>query len=168
MLLLRTQGRDHITGSTPTPKEFKCLAPKELKRSVAQWLLNNYGLFTDLLEIAIFAHRQRAHLNWNCRHGHGDLSLDGMIAFNIFCPVCPVDDDDLCGCLLIFNFTLERHNQIWITHSEFGNADHDVFRGDPVLDLLVDGDFIHFERCDMSDVAKAHKLIRGRLKEFAE
>jgi len=141
------------------------MVTKELQRSVAQWILDNYQLFTELLELAIFVHRQQSHLNWNCTYGHGDLSLDSQLNFNM---LSPLDNDD-DGNLLVFVFEIWRHDGIRIEYVDMNNPEIDnVFSGCNVFDLLVEDDFIHFERCDMSDVSRAHKIIRERLKEFAE
>ena len=141
------------------------MVAKELQRSVAQWMLGNYQLFTELLELAIFVHRRQTHLNWNCTYGHGELSLDSQLKFNI---LSPLDNDDDCGDLLVFTFELWRHNGISVAYVDVNDPDNEVFGGYPVFDLLGEEDFIHFERCDMSDVSRAHKIIRKRLKKFAE
>jgi len=137
------------------------MVTKELQRAVAQWLLDNYNLFTELLELAIFVHRRQTHLNWDCTYGDGEMSLDGQLKFNMLSPLDPDTGD-----LLVFTFELWRHNGIRISFVEHDDPDGEVFGGDPVFDLLGEEDFIHFERCDMSDVPKAHKIIRERLEEF--
>jgi hypothetical protein len=140
------------------------MATKELQRAVAQWMLDNYYLFTELLELAIFVHRRCSHINWSCTYGHGDLSLDGQLNFNM---LSPLDQGD--GYLLAFTFELWRHNGLQVSYVDMNNPEIDnMFSGCTVFDLLGEEDFIHFERCDMSDVPRAHKLIRERLKEFAE
>lgn len=141
---------------------------EDLKQSVAKWLLENYQFFSELLEIAIFVHRRRSHLGYCCKYGRGDMSLDGQLKFNIICPVCEPDEDDMLSCLLVFNFALERHNPIWISHVDFKKEDAEVFGGDLVFDLLVDEDFLHFERDDWGDIPKAHKIIKERLTEMAK
>jgi len=139
-------------------------ATKELQRSVAQWMLDNYTFFTELLDIAISVHRQRSHLNWDCTYGHGEMSLDGQLKFNM---LSPLDLDDAgAGALLVFTFELWRHNGIRISYVDRNDPAGEVFGGYSVFDLLGEEDFIHFERWDMSDVPKAHKIIRERLKEF--
>lgn len=134
---------------------------KELQRSVAQWMLDNYALFTELLDLAILVHRQRSHINWN--HGRGEMSLDGQLKFNMLTPLNHGD----AGSILVFTFELWRHNGIQVSYVDHNDPDGEVFAGSPVFDLLGEEDFIHFEKYDMSDVPKAHKLIRERLEVFA-
>ncbi len=135
---------------------------KELQRTVAQWMLDNYQLFTELLELAIFVHRRCSHLNWNCKHGHGDLSIDSQIKFNMLYP----DEPDE---ILVITFELWRHNGLSISCVNMNDPENDgMFGGNEVFELLGEEDFIHFERCDMSDVPRAHKIIRERLRGFAE
>ena len=135
---------------------------KELQRTVAQWMLDNYQLFTELLELAILVHRRCSHLNWNCKHGHGDLSIDSQIKFNMLYP----DEPDE---ILVITFELWRHNGLSISCVNMNDPENDgMFGGNEVFELLGEEDFIHFERCDMSDVPRAHKIIRGRLRGFAE
>lgn len=141
------------------------MVTKEMQQSVARWMLDNYQFFTELLELAIFVHRRQTHLNWNCTYGHGAMALDSQLKFNILSPLDTSDDDDV----IIFTFELWQHNGIRISYADYHDSENcGVFSGYPVFDLLDEEDYIHFERCDMSDVAKAHKIIRGRLKEFAE
>ena len=141
------------------------MVTKELQRAVAQWLLDNYQFFTELLELAIFVHRRQTHLNWNCTYGHGDMSLDSQLKFNILSPLDMSDDNDV----IIFAFEIWRHDGIRIEYVDIHDPENcEVFDGCKVFDLLGEEDFIHFERCDMSDVAKAHKIIRERLKEFSK
>ena len=135
---------------------------KELQRTVAQWMLDNYQLFTELLELAILVHRRCSHLNWNCKHGHGDLSIDSQIKFNMLYP----DEPDE---ILVITFELWRHNGLSISCVNMNDPENDgMFGGNEVFELLGEEDFIHFERCDMSDVPRAHKIIRERLRGFAE
>lgn len=134
---------------------------QEMQRSVAQWMLDNYTLFTELLNIAIFVHRQRSYLNWNCTYGHGEMSLDGQLKFNMH---SPIGGD---GDILVFTFELWCHNGIRISHVDHDDSDDEVFGGSLVFELLGEEDFIHFEKYDMSDVPKAHKLIKERLHEFS-
>ncbi len=132
-----------------------------MKRIVSQWLIDNYQFFTELLELAIFVHRRRSHLN--LEYFDGAMSLDGQLKFNILSPIYLGHTDEI----LVFAFDLYRHNTITISYLDLNDAD-DMFGGQKIFDLLNDEDFIHFERCDMSDVQRAHKIIRRRLEEFAE
>jgi len=137
------------------------MVTKELQRSVAQWLLDNYTLFTDMIDLAIFAHRRCSHINWDCTYGRGEMSLDGQLKLNMLSPLDPDTGD-----LLVFTFELWRHNGIRISFVDRSDPAGEVFGGYPVFDLLGEEDFIHFERRDMSDIPKAHKIIRKRLVGF--
>lgn len=135
---------------------------EKLRKIVAQWMLDNYHLFTELLELAIFVHRRCSHLNWHCKHGHGNLSIDCQMKLNMLYPEEPDE-------ILVLTFELWRHDRLRVSCVNMNDPEiDDVFGGCHLFDLLDEGDFIHFERCDMSDVPRAHTIIRKRLKEIVE